>query len=52
MSEAVFTLAHGTAPLLVSVPHVGTAIPDDLVPGLVPRASVKTGSLIARRRRQ
>ena len=38
MSEAVFTLTHGTAPLLVSVPHVGTAIPDDLVPGLVPRA--------------
>jgi len=38
MSEPVFTLARGTAPLLVSVPHVGTAIPDDLVPGLVPRA--------------
>lgn len=38
MSEPVFTLARGTAPLLVSLPHVGTAIPDELVPELVPRA--------------
>ena len=38
MSEPVFTLGRGTAPLLVSLPHVGTAIPDDLVPALVPRA--------------
>ncbi len=38
MSEPVFTLSRGTAPLLVSLPHVGTAIPDDLVPALVPRA--------------
>jgi N-formylglutamate deformylase len=38
MSERVFSLALGTAPLLVSLPHVGTAIPDDLVPALVPRA--------------
>ena len=29
MSDAVFTLHRGTTPLLVSVPHVGTAIPDD-----------------------
>jgi imidazolonepropionase len=32
MSEPVFTLDRGTAPLLLSLPHVGTAIPDDLVP--------------------
>ena len=38
MSEPVFTLARGTAPLLVSLPHVGTAIPNDLAPALVPRA--------------
>jgi N-formylglutamate deformylase len=38
MSEPVFTLARGMAPLLVSLPHVGTAIPDEIVPALVPRA--------------
>jgi N-formylglutamate deformylase len=38
MSEPVFALARGEAPLLVSLPHVGTAIPDDLVPAFVPRA--------------
>ena len=38
MSEPVFTLDRGTAPLLLSLPHVGTVIPDDLVPVLVPRA--------------
>jgi len=38
MSEPVFTLVRGTVPLLVSLPHVGTTIPDGLVPDLVPRA--------------
>jgi N-formylglutamate deformylase len=38
MSEAIFTLARGTKPLLLSLPHVGTAIPDDLAPAFVPRA--------------
>ena len=38
MSEPVFTLDRGRAPLLLSLPHVGTAIPDKLVPALVPRA--------------
>ena len=39
MSEtATFTLAPGTTPLLVSVPHVGTAIPEDVAAALVPRA--------------
>ncbi|HSC62017.1 MAG TPA: N-formylglutamate deformylase [Caldimonas sp.] len=38
MSEKVFALDRGTAPLLLSLPHIGTAIPDDLVPPLVPRA--------------
>ena len=33
-----FTLAAGTGPLLVSMPHVGTAIPDDLREHYVPRA--------------
>jgi len=38
MSEPTFTLTRGTAPLLVSLPHVGTAIPDDVAAALVPRA--------------
>jgi len=38
MSEPAFTLHRGTAPLLVSLPHVGTALADELVPRLVPRA--------------
>ena len=38
MSEPVFTLHRGSAPLLVSLPHVGTALADDIVPRLVPRA--------------
>jgi N-formylglutamate deformylase len=39
MSEtATFVLTPGTTPLLVSVPHVGTAIPDDIGAALVPRA--------------
>jgi len=33
-----FTLRCGTAPLLVSFPHVGTAIPDELRPRLVAHA--------------
>ena len=38
MSGPVFTLARGSRPLLLSLPHVGTAIADDIVPALVPRA--------------
>lgn len=38
MTEPVYTLHRGTTPLLVSVPHVGTAIPDALQPRLHPRA--------------
>ena len=39
MSETTtFTLTPGTTPLLVSVPHVGTAIPEDVAAALVPRA--------------
>ena len=34
----VCQLHEGHAPLLVSMPHVGTAIPDDLRDGFVPRA--------------
>jgi N-formylglutamate deformylase len=30
MSEGIFTLRRGTTPLLVSVPHVGTMIPEDI----------------------
>jgi N-formylglutamate deformylase len=33
-----FTLVRGTAPLLVSLPHVGTRIPEDLRPAYVERA--------------
>jgi N-formylglutamate deformylase len=36
--QAVFQLHRGHAPLLVSVPHVGTAFPDDVAAALVPRA--------------
>ncbi len=38
MTETVFTLHRGTAPLLLSLPHVGTAIPEALRPQLVERA--------------
>ena len=38
MNDAVFTLQRGDAPLLVSLPHVGTVIPDELRERLVPRA--------------
>jgi N-formylglutamate deformylase len=38
VSDAVYTLHYGTAPLLVSVPHAGTAIPEDVAAQLVPRA--------------
>jgi N-formylglutamate deformylase len=38
MSEPVFALARGTTPLVLSLPHVGTAIPDDVASALVPRA--------------
>jgi N-formylglutamate deformylase len=38
MNDDVFTLHRGSAPLLVSVPHVGTRIPDELKPRLVERA--------------
>ena len=34
----IFTLTSGQAPLLVSMPHVGTEIPPDLQAGFVPRA--------------
>lgn len=34
----VFTLHAGTTPLLISLPHVGTLIPDDLKPRYVDRA--------------
>jgi N-formylglutamate deformylase len=38
MAPPIFTLHPGTAPLLVSLPHVGTHIPADLHGDLVPRA--------------
>ena len=38
MTQAVFELVRGTAPLLVSLPHVGTHIPAMLQPQYVPRA--------------
>jgi N-formylglutamate deformylase len=38
MSEDLFTLHRGSAPLLVSLPHVGTRIPDQLKPRFVERA--------------
>jgi len=38
MNETTFTLHAGSTPLLVSLPHVGTFIPDDLQPRLLERA--------------
>jgi N-formylglutamate deformylase len=38
MSEPVFTLERGATPLLLSLPHVGTVLPDDVAAMLVPRA--------------
>ena len=38
MTSEVFTLAQGTVPLLISMPHVGTVIPDDQKERYVPRA--------------
>jgi len=38
MSETTCTLHRGSAPLLVSLPHVGTRIPDSLKPRFVLRA--------------
>jgi N-formylglutamate deformylase len=38
VSETVCTLRPGTTALLVSLPHVGTEIPDDVAARLVPRA--------------
>jgi N-formylglutamate deformylase len=38
MNDDVFTLHRGSAPLLISTPHAGTEIPDDVARQLVPRA--------------
>ena len=38
MNESIYTLHRGSTPLLVSLPHVGTTIPDALKPRLVERA--------------
>ena len=35
---AIYTLHRGTAPLLISLPHDGTALPDDIAGRLVPEA--------------
>jgi len=35
---AIYTLHRGTAPLLISLPHDGTALPDDIAGRLVPDA--------------
>lgn len=38
MTDPVYTLHRGSAPLLLSLPHVGTALPEALRPRLVDRA--------------
>ena len=38
MTDDTFTLHRGSTPLLLSLPHVGTLLPDDLKPRLVERA--------------
>lgn len=37
-SPSVFELSRGTLPLLVSMPHLGTRIPEELQPAYLPRA--------------
>lgn len=37
-AEPVYRLHRGSRPLLLSLPHVGTALPEALLPRLVPRA--------------
>ena len=37
--DEIFTLRRGSTPLLVSLPHVGTRIPEELHGRYVPRAS-------------
>jgi N-formylglutamate deformylase len=38
MSQEVFALHQGTSPLLVSMPHIGTIIPPELLAAYAPRA--------------
>jgi N-formylglutamate deformylase len=38
MNDTVYTLQRGTTPLLLSLPHAGTRIPNDIAGKLVPRA--------------
>lgn len=38
MTDDIYSLYRGKTPLLVSLPHVGTLIPDELKPRYVPRA--------------
>ena len=38
MSESVFSLHRGTTPLVLSLPHVGTTVPDDIKSRYVERA--------------
>ena len=38
MNDTIFTLTRGATPLLVSLPHAGTHIPDDIAAALLPRA--------------
>ena len=38
MNDAIYTLQRGTAPLLVSLPHDGSAIPGALAARMTPEA--------------
>jgi N-formylglutamate deformylase len=38
MNNTIYTLTPGTGTVLISVPHVGTVIPEDLQPAYLPRA--------------
>jgi N-formylglutamate deformylase len=38
MNDSVFTLQRGRSPLLLSLPHIGTSIPEQLKPAFVERA--------------
>ncbi len=50
VSEPVFTLHRGSVPLLLSLPHVGTEIPDDLRPRLRAARAGARGHRLAPRR--
>jgi len=40
MNSPIFTLHQGEIPLLISIPHLGTTLPAEIIPSFTPEASV------------